>query len=102
MAYAEVLAKPVPSPKKIREKSTEGVGVSAFDSHCHIDRTCQALGIMLSGSSVTELLKIQKPVPTKCEVQVTGGVAVFCDPGQVLPHPGPYRGWMVCCRGGTP
>ena len=80
MAYAEVLAKPAPLPAKIRVSSPKVSGVSAFDSHCHIDRTCQALGIMLSGSSVTELLTVLKPIPPKYEVQVAGGVAVFCDP----------------------
>ncbi|XP_013398409.1 uncharacterized protein LOC106164908 isoform X2 [Lingula anatina] len=55
-----------------------GVGVQAFDSHFHLDRTLQAYNLPSNGT--LENLREKVPVPEGKEVNLVGSVAVYCDP----------------------
>ena len=59
----------------------------AIDSHFHLDRTRRKLWGQQSMASVEELVQYTPPpLPTR-QVQVTGGVAVYCDPDSYPPAP---------------
>ncbi|MES9902784.1 MAG: TatD family hydrolase [Sedimenticola sp.] len=66
------------------ESQTQSVTVrhprlpAAFDSHFHLDRTRNRLGVGADASLATVLRRV--PPPSQDAVDLVGAVAVFCDP----------------------